>query len=85
VDEVGNQFRLADKVLDELLLVRVVLADDFDGNSLYEIARAVLLRLVHNAHSAFEDLSNDFVAELTLDGEKGHYRDGGGNANDVNP
>ena len=74
VDQVGHQLGFADEVLDELLLVGVVLADDLDGDALDEVAGAVLLGFVDDAHAAFEDLAHDLVAELVLDGEEGHAR-----------
>ena len=47
VDEVGDELGLADEVLDELLVARVVLADDLDGDALDEVARAVLRAVPH--------------------------------------
>src|SRR5262249_7558899 len=72
MDQIRYQFRLADKIIDKLLLVGVVLADNFHGDAFNEVARAMLLGLVDNAHTAFEDFSNDIVAKLTLDREEGH-------------
>jgi len=48
VDEVGDQFGFPDEVIDELFLVGVVLPNDFNGDALYEFARAMLLRFVHD-------------------------------------
>ncbi len=73
VDEVGDELGLADEIINELLLARVVLADDLDGDAFYEVARAVLFRLVHDAHAALENLADDLVAELALDGEQRHW------------
>ena len=70
VDQVGHQLGLADEILDELLLVGVILADDFHGHAFDEVARAVLLGLVNDAHAALENLADDFVAELVLYGKQ---------------
>ena len=59
------------------LLVGVVLADDLDGDAFDEVARAVLLGFVDDAHAAFEDLADDLVAKLVLNGEESHARDVG--------
>ncbi len=74
MDQIGHQLGFADEVLDELLLVGVVLADDLDGDAFDEFARAVLLGFIHDPHAAFEDLAHDLVAELVLDSEEGHAR-----------
>ena len=55
------------------LLRGVVLADDLDGDTFDKAAGAVLLGLVDNAHAAFEDLANDVVAQLALDGEQNSH------------
>jgi len=72
VDQVGDELGFADEVLDELFLVGVVLADDFDGDTLDEIAGAVLLGLIDDAHAAFENFADDVVPKLVLDGEQRH-------------
>ena len=75
VDQVGHQLGLADEILDELLLAGVVLADDLHGHALDKIARAVLLGLVDHAHAAFENLADNLVAELALNGEQRCHAD----------
>ena len=70
MDQVRHQFGLADEILDELFLVGVILADDLHGHALDEIARAVLLGFVNDAHAALENLAHDFVAELVLYGKQ---------------
>ena len=72
VDQVGDELGLADEVLDEHLLARVIRADDLDGDALDEIARAVLLGLIHDAHAALKNFADDFVAKIALDGEQRH-------------
>ena len=72
VNQIGDQLRFPDEIVDELLLVGVVLADDFNGHAFDEIAGAELLGFIHDAHAAFVNLAHDFVAELVLDGEEGH-------------
>ena len=74
VDQVGHQLGFADKVLDELLLVGVVLADHFDGDAFDEFARAELLGFIDDAHAAFENLADDLITELVLDCEECHAR-----------
>jgi hypothetical protein len=70
VDQVRHELGFADKILDESLLVRVTLANHFDGDAFDEIARAVLLGFVHDAHPTLKNLAGDVVSELALDGEK---------------
>ena len=74
VDQVGDELGLADEILDEHLLAGEIGADDLDGDALDEIARAVLLGFIHNAHAALKNLADDFVAKLVLDGEERHAR-----------
>ena len=70
VDQVGDQFRFADEILDEGLLVGVALANDFDRHALDEVSRAVLFRFINNAHAALKNFANDLVAELRLNREQ---------------
>jgi hypothetical protein len=70
MDQVGHQLGFADEILDELLLVGVILADDLHGDALDKVARAMLLGLVHDAHAALENLADDLVAEITLNGKQ---------------
>ena len=42
----------ADEVIDELLLIRITLANHFDRQSLDKVARPMLLGLIDNPHSA---------------------------------
>ena len=72
VDQVGDELGLADEILDEHLLAGEVRADDLDGHALDEIARAVLLGLINDAHAALKNLAGDFVAKFVLDGEQRH-------------
>jgi hypothetical protein len=74
VDQVGDEFSLADEILDELFLVRVVLADDFDRQPFHEAARAMLLRFVNDPHAALVDLADDLVANVTVNGEECRHR-----------
>ena len=74
VDQVGDELGLADEVLDEQLLAGVIRADDLDGHALDEVARAVLLGFIDDAHAALKNLADDLVAELALDGEQRHAR-----------
>ena len=50
----------------------VILADDFDGDALDEIARAVLLGFIDDPHAAFENFSDDLVPEFVLNCEQRH-------------
>src|SRR5256885_16494180 len=72
VDQVGHQPGFANEIIDELLLVRIILADDFDGNAFDEVPRAVLLGFIHNAHAALENFPHNLVPELVLDCEESH-------------
>jgi hypothetical protein len=74
VDQIGDELGLADEILDEHLLARVMGADDLDGDALGKIARAVLLGFIDNPHAALKDFADDFVVKLALDGEKRHWR-----------
>src|SRR5437868_4556232 len=44
VNQVGDELRLSNEIIDELFLVGVILPNDLDGNSLHEIAGPKLLR-----------------------------------------
>ena len=72
VDQIGDELGFADEVFDELLLVGVILADDLDGDAFDEIARAVLLGFIDDAHAAFENFADDLVAKFVLNGEQRH-------------
>jgi len=72
VDEVGDEFGFADEVFDELLLVGVVLADDFNGEAFDEIAGAMLFGFVDDPHAALENFADDVVVKLVLNGEECH-------------
>ena len=74
VDQVGDELGLADEIFDEHLLARVIGPDDFDGDALDEIARAVLLGFINDAHAALKNFADDFIAEFVLDGEQRHAR-----------
>ena len=74
VDQIGDELGLADEILDEHLLARVMGADDLDGDALGEIARAVLLGFIDNPHAALKDFADDFVLKLALNGEERHGR-----------
>ena len=39
----------------------------------YEVPRAVLFGLIHNTHAAFENLADDFVPSVTLDGKQASH------------
>ena len=72
VDQIGDQFGFADEVVDKLLLIGVVLANDLDGDAFDEAARPELFGFVNDAHSALIDLADNFVAKLVLDREQRH-------------
>ena len=72
VDQIRNEFGFADEILDELLLVGVVLANDFDRNALYEFARSELLGFIHYSHAAFENFAHDLVPKFILNREQRH-------------
>ena len=74
VDQVGDELGLADEILDEHLLAREIGPDDFDGDALDEILRAVLFGFIDNAHAALKDFAGDFVAKFVLDCEQRHAR-----------
>jgi hypothetical protein len=74
MDQIGDELGLADEILDEHLLARVMGADDLDGDALGEIACAVLLGFIDNPHAALKDFADDFVAKLALNGEECHGR-----------
>jgi len=64
VDEVGHEPRLADEILLELLDRGVLLTNQLYGDDLLEIARAELVRLVHDAHAALRELTDHLVMNL---------------------
>jgi hypothetical protein len=74
MDQVGDQFGLADEIFDEHLLGRETRPDDFDGHPFDEILRAVLLGLIDDAHAALKDFAGDFVVKFVLDCEQRHAR-----------
>jgi hypothetical protein len=74
VDQIGDELGLADEILDEHLLARVMGADDLDGDALDEITRTVLLGFIDNPHAALKDFADDFVVKLALNGEERHGR-----------
>ena len=61
-----------DEILDELFLARVVGANDFDGDALDEVTRAALFGFINDAHAAFENLADNVVSEIALNGEECH-------------
>ena len=72
--KIRDQLGFADEVIDELFLVGVILANDFDGDALDEIAGAVLFGFVDDAHAAFENFADDFVAKLVLNCEQASHQ-----------
>jgi len=72
VDQIGDEFGLTDEVVDELLLIGVILSNDFDGDPFDEFASAVLFGLVDDPHSAFKNFSDNIVPKFVLNGEKRH-------------
>jgi DNA-binding protein HU-beta len=72
MDQIRDEPRLADKIFDEHFLARVTRADDLDGDALDEIARAVLLALIDDAHAALKNFADDFVVKFVLYGEQRH-------------
>jgi len=85
MNEVGNQFRFPDEVIDELLLVGVILPDDFDRKAFDEAPGAELFGLINHAHAALKYFANDLVVKLVLDREKSHEADVDRKAIDVKP
>src|SRR5687767_9554928 len=76
MNQVSDELGFADEVFDEAFLGGEILANDFHRDALHEVARAVLFGFVNNSHSALEDLPDDFIPELALDGEqRGHFPD----------
>src|SRR5207244_5174730 len=70
MNEVGDELGLADKIVDELLLVGVALANDLDVYAFYEIARTVLLGFVYDSHAAFINFADNVISELAMDRKK---------------
>jgi hypothetical protein len=68
--QILKKHSFANKILDEGFLVRVALANHFDGDALDEIARAVLLGFVHDSHATLKNLAGDMIGKLALDGKK---------------
>jgi hypothetical protein len=74
VDQIGDKLGLADEILDEHLLARVMGADDLDGDALDEITRTFLLSFIDNPHAALKDFADDFVVKLALNCKECHGR-----------
>ncbi len=72
VDEVRDELGFADEIIDELLLVGVVLADDLDGDALDKVAGAELFGFINDAHAALKNLADNFITEAAVDGEQSH-------------
>ena len=72
VNQIGDQFGLADEVLDELFLVGIILTDHLDGDALNKFAGAQLFGFVNDPHAALKNLADDFVTKLILNGEQRH-------------
>src|SRR4051812_1554238 len=70
VDQVGDELGFTDKIVDELLLVRVILANDLQRDAFDEVTRAALFGLVDDTHAAFENFADDLVPKLILNGEQ---------------
>jgi hypothetical protein len=70
VNQISDELRFADEIVDELLLICEGLTNDFDRHALHEIARAMLFGFIHDAHPAFENFADDFVALLGANGEE---------------
>src|SRR5581483_11560316 len=85
VNQIGDEFRLADEVLDEHFLAGEIGADDFNGDALDEIARAVLLGFKDDAHAAFKNFADDFVTKFALNREQRHCHDGRKLSGEVKP
>ena len=85
VDQVRHQLGLADEILDEHLLAGVIVPDDLHGDAFDEIARAVLLGFINDAHAALKNFADDFVAELVLDAEQRHSAHGRKSPCEVKP
>ena len=83
VNQVGNELGLADEILDEHLLAGEIGANDLDGDAFGEIARAVLLGFIDDAHAAFENFADHVVAEIAIDREQRHGADSGKTACEV--
>jgi len=74
VNQIRDELGFADKIIHEHFLTAKIRANDFDGDTLDEIARAVLFRFIDNAHATLENLPGDFIAKFVLDGEERHAR-----------
>ena len=74
MNQIGDEFGLANEIIHEHFLAAEVGPDDFDGDALDEIARAVLLRFIHDAHATLENFPGDFIAKFVLDDEERHAR-----------
>src|SRR5262249_24956828 len=72
MNEIGDQFCFADEVINKGVLVGVILADHLDGNTLHEVAGAVLFGFIDHAHAAFEYLAYDLVPKFIFDREESH-------------
>ncbi len=72
VDQVGHELGFADEIINELFLVGVVLANDFDGDALDEVAGAALFGLINDPHSALKNLADYVIAKVALNCEQGH-------------
>ena len=73
VDEIGHQPGLADEILLELRDAGIFLPNQLDGDSLAEIAGALLHRLVNQTHSAFGQLVRQLVFQLVEDVLEGRH------------
>ena len=69
VDEIGDELGFAYKIIDELLLVGIVLANDLDRHAFNKSPGAMLLGFIHDSHSAFINLADDLIPKLVLDRE----------------
>ncbi len=85
MDQVGDQFGLADEVLDEHLLAGEIGPDDLDGHALDKISRAMLFGFIDHAHAAFKNFADHIVAEVALNREERHAANGGKTFGEVKP
>ena len=68
MDKIGHQLGFPDEVLNKEFLGGKALTNHLDGHPLHELIRPVLLRLIDDPHTAFEDCINNLVANRTFNG-----------------
>ena len=64
MDQVGNESRLADKIVLKFFDGRIFFPNNFYRDNLPEITRSELHGFIDEAHAAFRDLAGHLVVEL---------------------